>query len=145
MYLNSNNSLLLDICVDAQAKKLGGTEVAVATNLYIPNNMQAVSKYFAKGLYENEVNAKIASDGGSLKIGIYSTSMPTSYWAIFDNFRLHFYGNLNLTDVLDIRYQHVAKQHIYSIDGRVINTDSDSTDNLKPGLYIIGNKKIIVK
>jgi len=71
--------------------------------------------------------------------------MPTSYWAIFDNFRLHFYGNLDLTGVRDIRNQHVAKQHIYSIEGRVISTDSNSTENLKPGLYIIGNKKIIVK
>jgi hypothetical protein len=142
---SSNNTKLKHICADAQSKKLGGTEVAVATNLYIPNNMQAASKYFANGLYENEVNGKVSSDGGSLKIGIRSTSMPTSYWAIFDNFRLHFYGNLDPTGIHDITAKPVANQHIYSIDGRIISTGTNSTEGLKPGLYIIGNKKIIVK
>ena len=141
----SNNTKLKHICADAQSKKLGGTEVAVATNLYIPNNMQAASKYFANGLYENEVNGKVSSDGGSLKIGIRSTSMPTSYWAIFDNFRLNFYGNLDPTGIHDITAKPVVNQHIYSIDGRIISTGTNSTEGLKPGLYIIGNKKIIVK
>lgn len=145
LYAGSANKKLQHICAEAQTKKLGGTEATVGTNLYIPNNMEAASKYFKKGLYENEVNGKVTTDGGSLKIGIRSTSMPTSFWAIFDNFRLYFYGNLDVAGVREITTKQVTRQPVYSIDGRIVSTDASSTESLRPGLYIIGNKKIIVK
>jgi hypothetical protein len=89
----SNSVKLAHIISDAQKKKVGvGSEASVGSTLYIPQNMQAASAYFAKGLYENSVDATIDKDGTSLRIGIRSTSYSTSYWTIFDNFRLHFFG-----------------------------------------------------
>ncbi len=89
----TNATKLKHIAEDAQKKKVGkGVEKAVGSTVYIPDNMEAASAYFAKGLYENSVDATLDKDGGSLRIGIRSTSMPASYWVIFDNFRLHFFG-----------------------------------------------------
>ena len=145
LYAGTSQTKLKHICADAQSKKLGGTEVEVATNLYIPNNMEAASKYFKKGLYENEVAGKVATDGGSLKIGIRSTSMPSNYWAIFDNFRLHFFGSTDITAIRDINVPSAKSHHIYSLDGRIVRSNATTTEGLRQGIYIIGGKKVIVK
>ena len=92
--LNVNNAAkLAHIAADAQKTKLGkGTETAVGSTFYIPNNMLAAAAYFDKGLYENSVDATVENDGATMRIGIRATSQPDSYWTIFDNFRLHFFG-----------------------------------------------------
>ena len=107
--------------------------------------MEAASKYFKKGLYENEVAGKVATDGGSLKIGIRSTSMPSNYWAIFDNFRLHFFGSTDITAIRDINVPSAKSHHIYSLDGRIVRSNATTTEGLRQGIYIIGGKKVIVK
>ena len=145
VYAGSSQKKIQHICTDAQTKKQGGTEVAVATNLYIPNNMEAASKYFKKGLYENEVSGKVSSDGGSLKIGIRCSSMPSNFWVIYDNFRLHFFGELNPTGIQELHTNPASSQRIYSLDGRVVRTHTGSTDGLRPGLYIINGKKVVIK
>jgi hypothetical protein len=89
LYAGSKNVRINHIAVDAQSTNLGGTKV---NGKYIPNTMSTASKYFAKGLYENTLETTVAKDGGSLKIGLRSTSMPNAYWVIFDNFRLQYYG-----------------------------------------------------
>ena len=89
----TNATALQHIAADAQKKKVGaGEEATVGSTYYVPNNMQAAAAYFAKGLYENSVDATVDKDGSTLRIGIRSTSQPSYYWTIFDNFRLHFFG-----------------------------------------------------
>ena len=78
----------------AQQSKLGGNESYV-NGLYIPNNMQAASIYFGKGLYENHVTTKLNTNGGKLKVGVLGTLMDSYYWVIFDNFRLYYFGKLS--------------------------------------------------
>ena len=107
--------------------------------------MEAASKYFKKGLYENEVSGKVSTDGGSLKIGIRCSSMPSNFWVIYDNFRLHFFGELNPTGIQELHTNPASSQHIYSLDGRVVRTHTGSTDGLRPGLYIINGKKVVIK
>jgi hypothetical protein len=104
---------------------------------------ESLGYYAPKGLFNSAI-VKVGEDG-KLRIGVKKDVVITSDWAIFDNFRLHFYGNLDPTGIHDITAKPVANQHIYSIDGRIISTGTNSTEGLKPGLYIIGNKKIIVK
>ena len=108
--------------------------------------MQAASGYFKKGYYENAVFGVVASDGGSLKVGIKSTSMPSSYWVIFDNFRLLFYGDIDSETIVTgiqtpVLSQSPASQYIYTLDGRRISGDTQ----LRPGIYVKNGKKIIVK
>lgn len=89
----TNSTTLAHIASGAQTKKVGkGSEATVGSNRYIPETMEAAAAYFAKGLYENSVDATVEKDGNSLRIGVRSTSQPSSYWTIFDNFRLHFFG-----------------------------------------------------
>jgi hypothetical protein len=93
LYANTNSVKVAHIGTEASTSKLGGSEVSVGDPArYIPDNMEAASKYFAKGLYTNEVMAELTSDGQSLKIGLRCTSSSDGYWTIFDNFRLYYYG-----------------------------------------------------
>ena len=98
-YAGTVSNKMAHIASDAQSSRLGGSEASVGDNMFIPDNMQAASRYFLKGLYENEVktslgdaSASTPAAGYSLRIGLRSSSMPDRYWVIFDNFRLHFLG-----------------------------------------------------
>ena len=92
--LNINNATkLAHIATGAQTKKVGkGSEATVGSTYYIPSTMEAAAAYFAKGLYENSVDATVEKDGSTMRIGIRATSQTSYYWTIFDNFRLHFFG-----------------------------------------------------
>ena len=106
----------------------------------MPNTMQSASKYFAKGLYENSVFNTMTST--SLPVGLRSTSMPTSYWCIFDNFRLHFFGSLTeeqiLTTIKDVNTDRTVYRNVYDLQGRRVTQPTK-------GLYIINGKKVLVK
>ena len=145
LYIGAQTAKIAHIKDDAQSKKVGkGTEVQ-QNGLYVPNNMQAASAYFDKGLYDNSLKYTLATSGKSFRLGIRSSSMGTSYWVIFDNFRLHFFGNMTeeqLTGVKDLsRVTKSAAQTIYTLDGRRLSLDTQ----LRPGLYIIDGHKTIVK
>ena len=94
IYAGSDSRNLAHITSDAQTKKLGGAESYV-NGKYFPNDMQAASIYFGKGLYENHVTTSLANDGGQLRMGIRGTTADGYYWSIFDNFRLYYYGSLD--------------------------------------------------
>ena len=99
----SNAATLKNIIADAQKSKVGkGAESAVGSTLYIPNDMQSAAAYFAKGLYENNVDTSVEKDGSTLRIGIRATSQPEMYWTIFDNFRLHFFGKADTSAEGDV-------------------------------------------
>ncbi len=145
IYAASKTAKLHHICDTILSRKIGkGNEATVSSSKYVPNDMQSASAYFALGLYENRVDADVANNDGTLKVGIKSTSMPSSYWAIFNNFRLYFYGKMG-DDVLGINsLQNSSMQHrqgIYSIDGRKMTDDA----TLRPGLYIVNGRKVVVR
>ena len=98
IYAGTKSAKVAHIMDGAQQSKLGGNESYV-NGLYIPNNMEAASKYFNKGLYESHVTSKLATNDGQLKVGLISNSMNSYYWVIFDNFRLCFYGKLTPEEV----------------------------------------------
>ena len=145
-YAGSKNVKMRHIAEDAQTKKLGvGREQLVGGKYYVPDDMQAASNYFKKGFYENEVVTTLGSTSTSLKIGLRCSSMPTRYWVIFDNFRLHFYGSVGAEVVTDINTAAVATtvtDAVYTLDGRRVTS---SMQQLKPGLYIVNGRKTVVK
>ena len=139
LYAGSKEAKIAHIASGAQSSKVGGTEAEVSGK-YIPNNMEAASKYFNKKLYDNEV-AITTTERGDMKIGLKSESMPSNYWVIFDNFRLHAFGQI-ATSVEGITINdNKGEQKIFTLDGRRVSTKS----SLKPGLYIVNGKKKIVK
>ncbi len=145
IYAGSSTAKLHHICDTILSRKIGkGNEATVTSSKYVPNDMESASAYFEKGLYENSVNGEVASNNGSLKVGIKSTSMPSSYWAIFNSFRLYFYGKmgeelLGIDSLQGQTAQH--RQGIYSIDGRRLSSDA----TLRPGLYIVNGRKVVVR
>jgi hypothetical protein len=70
--------------------------------------------------------------------------MPSSYWCIFDNFRLHYFGSLSPEELTAIASPTAtaADDVIYTLDGRRLVTDRRL---LRPGLYIINGKKTAVR
>ena len=144
IYAGGSSEPLANICDGIQTRKVGkGNEAAVTSGRYLPNDMQSADAYFKKGIYENSVVAAVTSDGGSLKVGVKSTSMPSSYWAIFDNFRLYFYGSKSVDDVTAvpaIQHSEITPNSIYDLQGRKV-----SESGIRKGLYIVNGKKMIVR
>ena len=148
IYAGAKNTRLAHITSDAQPSKLGGNESYV-NGQYFPNNMQAASIYFGKGLYENFITTQLNTDDTSLRVGIRCSNMSDGYWCIFDNFRLLYYGSKTPNEVDGIisptTERIVERPGIYSLDGRKISETSADTHQLPSGIYIIDGKKHIVK
>ena len=90
-------------------------------------------------IHENVLDATIAEDGKSLKIGLRSSSMPSYYWVIFDNFRLHFFGNPEASAIQNVTSSPLTVTHdLYDLQGRRVQT-------AKPGLYILNGRKVLIK
>lgn len=146
LYSTSNKQTICNIMADAQNSKLGiGTETAAGSK-YVPNNMQAVSQYFAKGLYDNTVKATTRST--VLNFGMKSTgNSGSSYWTIFDNFRLYYYGQEEpTTGITEVEAaKKPLRQGIYTLSGQLVRSDAHSLEGLSRGIYIVNGKKVVVK
>jgi hypothetical protein len=57
---------------------------------YAPNDPSAARLYFEKGYYKNELF--FAAEGGNIKLGVKKGVNRGSEWAVFDNFKLTYYG-----------------------------------------------------
>ncbi len=147
VYAGTKSARVAHAISDAQQTKQGGSESQVGSK-YIPNNMQAASIYFSKGLYENRITTALDNDGGQLKIGIRSGSMGSYYWCIFDHFRLCYFGSVTpdaVDGIHDVTITNVpaGRGDIYLIDGRKAHVEN--TRDLPAGIYIIGGKKVVIK
>ena len=145
IYAGGNSESLAHICDGIQTRKVGkGNETALTSGRYVPNDMQSADAYFKKGIYENRVVAAVTSDDGSLKVGVKSTSMPSNYWAIFDNFRLYYYGSKSVDEVTAVpAIQHselITTNSVYDLQGRKV-----SEPGIRKGIYIVNGKKMIVR
>lgn len=65
------------------------------------NTMSAASTYFANASlpYDIAVNDILLKQGDTLTIGAKSDFHQSGYWALFDNFRLEYLGNINADDI----------------------------------------------
>ena len=156
IYAGADEQQLAHIASEARTSKLGGSESAVgsAPVRYIPNDMQSASLYFAAGLYENGVVTELTEDESDLQVGIRNDYTADSYWCIFDNFHLYYYGSMSpgtVTGIHDIKANTSANEDafsapadIYDLSGISVRRKATSTEGLKPGIYIVNHKKIAV-
>lgn len=150
LYAGSHSARVHNICDYGQENKLGvGNEVAVGNPvIYIPNDMKSAANYFKQGFYDCEVATELTEDGSKLKIGIRCKNGNSSYWSIFDNFRLYYYGSIPLDVVTGIETQPISERKeveataIYDLSGRKV---SSSTTVLPKGIYIQNGRKFVVK
>lgn len=141
LYVKTASQKVKNIWEDAQAKSLGGSTYS-QNKLYIPDNMEAASKWFAAGWYDNSVMVK-SGTSSSVKVGIKSSgNTASSYWSIFSNFRLYYYGTLTkeiITAVDEVAEGFDASPAVYfDLSGRAVKTPSR-------GIYIRNGKKLLVK
>ena len=150
IYLGDHSCKVKQAVTEAREMPIGvGNESMLPSNpaKYIPNDMLSASEYFANGLYENNVSARVETENASLKLGIRCTFSDNMYWSIFDNFRLYYFGNMPFDEVMPVKKIQVQTQsvsdRVFTIDGRAINMHGKGVESLPHGVYIIGGKKVV--
>lgn len=152
LYAGTESKTIQHIASEARTNKLGGDEIQV-TDIpprYVPNNMQAANLYFAKGLYDNALITSVAEDGKNLKIGLKCASSADSYWTIFDNFRIYYYGSIDesIVNGIDAPTSPVNDNYpadVYSVTGVCVRSAATNLEGLPSGLYIVNGKKVWVR
>jgi hypothetical protein len=145
LYAGTANTKLCHLAEGASKSQLHSDDKSVSSPAgYVPNTMASSAAYFTKGYYENSLlfNQTKAAD---LKIGIRQTSSASSYWTIFDNFRLYYYGSMSIDDVTSVEQvvtDGMAPTAVYNIFGQKV---ADSLEGLPAGLYISNGKKMMIK
>ena len=150
VYLGDRSCKVKQAVAEARETPIGvGNESMLPSNpaKYIPNDMLSASEYFANGLYENNVSARVETENSSLKLGIRCTFSDNMYWSIFDNFRLYYFGNMPFDEVMPVKKIQMQTQsvsdRVFTIDGRAINMHGKGVESLPHGVYIIGGKKVV--
>lgn len=156
LYAGTQSVKIKHIASEARTTQIGtGAESAVGSPVrYIPNDMQATSRYFLRKLYENSVMTTLGTKG-NLKIGLRNSSAASNYWTIFDNFRLYYYGGLSPEEVTRIDSPHAGEvvheplfatpADVYSVTGVCVRKQATDLNGLPRGLYIVNGRKVIVK
>ncbi|MBR1394533.1 MAG: hypothetical protein IJ559_02605 [Prevotella sp.] len=130
------------IVSDAQPSQVGIGDEKTMDGKYVPDNMEAASAYFERGLYENRVLTTVANNGGQLKLWIKCQGMQSGYWVIFDNFRLYFYGGVSIDDVTSVG---AVKEVPAVIDNTYYDLQGRRVDTPRKGLYLLNGKKVIIR
>ena len=122
IYVNSGSQKIKNIASPELTTKLGqgGDESAVTVNgttYYVPNDMNSADKYFSNGYYENEI--ELICTTGEAKMGFRCTETGTSYWTIFDDFRLY------LTKPVDLSAYQAVYRNAIAEANRTISLNPD--------------------
>lgn len=141
LYIKTVLQKVKNVWADAQPKTLGGSTYN-KNSLYIPDNMEAASKWFANGWYDNSAMVKSATSS-TIKLGIKSSgNNASSYWTIFTNFRLYYYGSYtkeNITAIDNVEEDLDAASAVYfDLSGRAVKNPSR-------GFYIRNGKKVYLE
>lgn len=148
IYLSSiqYKKVICNIMQGVQDQKMSIGKESIVGSQYVPNDMQSASAYFAKGLYENTLQF-YQSTKRALKIGLKGTNSESSYWTIFANVRLYYYGlKVPTTGIHEIKSEEpIRQQGVYTLSGLQVRNNSDNLVGLPSGIYIVDGKKVVVK
>ncbi len=111
-----------------------------------PDNVTQANKAFNTNAFYGNNRVRFAlTDGGTLRIGIRKSESKDADWTCFDNFHLYYTPEILATPVIVNDDEPV---NVVSITGQVIKRNvrrGEAVDDLAPGVYIVGNTKVIVK
>lgn len=147
MGTEKNKQNICNIMADAQTRKLNIGKEAAAGTKYVPDDMQSAHAYFEKGLYENTLKYTTKYKL-TITIGLKGDNVLSNYWAIFDNFRLYYYGEKEpvASGIQEIKMENpAAKQGVYTLGGQKVKEQAEDLQDLPQGIYIIDGKKVVVK
>lgn len=108
-----------------------------------PDNVMDAAEYFECGLYKVYTHIIKVGPEGELTIGVTKDKQVDADWAVFDNFRLTYFGKHvsqgTITGIDTIKNNAVEDGKIYNLQGMEVKRP------LKSGIYIRNGKKFIVK
>ena len=108
-----------------------------------PDNVMDAAEYFESGLYKVYTHIIKVGPDGELTIGVTKDKQVDNDWAVFDNFRLTYFGKHVSQDIINgintIKNNVVEDGKIYNLKGMEVRRP------LKSGIYICNGKKFIVK
>ena len=108
-----------------------------------PDNVMDAAEYFESGLYKVYTRIKKVGPEGELTIGVTKDKQVDSDWAVFDNFRLTYFGKHVSQEIIDgintVKNNSIENGKIYNLQGMEVKHP------LKRGIYICNGKKFIVK
>ena len=108
-----------------------------------PDNVMDAAEYFESGLYKVYTRIIKVGPEGELTIGVTKDKQVDSDWAVFDNFRLTYFGKHVSQEIIDgintVKNNSIENSKIYNLQGMEVKRP------LKRGIYICNGKKFIVK
>ena len=108
-----------------------------------PDNVMDAAEYFECGLYKVYTHIIKVGPEGELTFGVTKDKQVDTDWAVFDNFRLTYFGKQvsqgTITGIDAIKNNVVEDGKIYNLQGMEVKRP------LKSGIYIRNGKKFIVK
>ena len=108
-----------------------------------PDNVMDAAEYFESGLYKVYTRIIKVGPEGELTIGVTKDKQVDSDWAVFDNFRLTYFGKHISQEIIDgintVKNNSIENGKIYNLQGMEVKRP------LKRGIYICNGKKFIVK
>lgn len=136
LFANEVGTTLPDVLSEGQSMATDGFST-LNTGVYIPNSMAESSVAFTAGYYyTDEVLFQVS--GGIATIGVKNPTNVTD-WCIWDNMELQYYGTNKPGEVNGmVEVGAEAEENvIYTLTGIRIK------EITRPGVYIIGKKKVI--
>ncbi|EFB30661.1 hypothetical protein HMPREF0971_02918 [Segatella oris F0302] len=108
-----------------------------------PDNVMDAAEYFESGLYKVYTRIIKVGPEGELTIGVTKDKQVDNDWAVFDNFRLTYFGKHVSQEIIDgintVKSNSIENGKIYNLQGMEVKRP------LKRGIYICNGKKFIVK
>ena len=108
-----------------------------------PDNVMDAAEYFESALYKVYTRIIKVGPEGELTIGVTKDKQVDSDWAVFDNFRLTYFGKHVSQEIIDgintVKNNSIENGKIYNLQGMEVKHP------LKRGIYICNGKKFIVK
>ncbi len=95
LYGNSISKAVKHVFDDQQEDKLNDDDVQPAGEggMWSPNSIYGISKYFAAGLYENELEFAVVDGVLTIGLRVLDPIVDTgANWSAFDNFHLYYMG-----------------------------------------------------
>lgn len=147
LYAGTANTKLCHLAEYASKTKLHSDDLTMSSpTAYVPNTMASAAAYFKKGHYDNELLFELSKET-DLKLGIRQSTSASYYWTIFDNFRLYSYGcmtqeEVTAIDIVEMPADSDNSGEVYNLHGQKVGT---ALEGLPRGMYIMNNKKVIIK
>ena len=108
-----------------------------------PDDVMDAAEYFECGLYKVYTHIIKVGPEGELTIGVTKDKQVDGDWAVFDNFRLTYFGKKvsqgTINGIDNVKSDVVEDGKIYNLQGMEVKRP------LKRGIYISNGKKFIVK